>query len=99
MDLLLYMEQIGCGNAAINGAKCFGMLLNKEHICCGIVAVKGVKYVGVLLYWEQIGWGIAAPKEENVFEWCCKRSKFVVGLLLKGSKMCGSAAVQGTNWL
>jgi len=34
-----------------------------------------------------------------MLEWCCKRSKFVVGLLLKGSKMCGSAAVQGINWL
>jgi len=34
-----------------------------------------------------------------VFEWCCKRSKLVVGMLLKGSKMCLSAAVQGTIWL
>ena len=34
-----------------------------------------------------------------MLEWCCKRGKLVGGLLLKRSKMCGSDAVQGTNWL
>ena len=29
---------------------------------------------------------------------CCKRSKLFVGLLVKGSKIYGSDAVQGTNW-
>jgi len=50
VDLLLYREQIICGIAALNGAKCYGMLLYKEHIGCGIVAVKRAICVRVLLY-------------------------------------------------
>ena len=40
MGVLLYREQIGCGIAAVKGAKCVGMLMYREQIYFMIADVK-----------------------------------------------------------
>jgi len=78
--------KIGCGIADVKGAKLVGLLLYRNQIGCGIAAVKEAKCVAVLLYREQIFCGITAVKDQVVWDCCCK-----------GSKMCGSAAVQAAK--
>jgi len=88
VGLLLYREQIMCGIAAVNGAKCVGVLLYRMQIGCRIAAVKGANCIG-----------IAARKGGNcVWDCCCTGSKLGVDVLLYREQIfCGIAAVKGAK--